>query len=268
MRNLIVKIFRRIALIFRNVKASLNTVVQVHAKGKLSREAGVKLRNATVKVGRDSSLSLEAGVQISNCRLRVGEGCKVVIRKGAVLKDLNFFIQNQSEVLLGEGCIFDGPAELPKIMYIDNGKLIVGEKAHIQSSVVVRFGAELRIGKFSSSGYGSEIVCEERIEIGDFCLFSYDVCIYDTDSHSINSDERRQSIEQGYPFGAHETTKPATSPIIIGNDVWIGKGAAVLKGAKVGDGCIVGMRTVLGRGSYPPGSTIVSDPPRIIVKNN
>ena len=158
----------------------------------------------------------------------------------------------------------DIPASHPSAISLDNGRLILNEKVHSKASILVRFGGEMSIGKCTGIGYGTEIRCEEKVDIGNYCLFSYNVCIYDTNTHSTNYLERRALIDRGYPFGAHEEKKPDTSSVKIGNDVWIGKEATVLKGVTVGDRCIIGIRTVVPSGSYKDRCKIVAPKPYII----
>jgi acetyltransferase-like isoleucine patch superfamily enzyme len=55
----------------------------------------------------------------------------------------------------------------------------------------------------------------------------------------------------------HECDRPVqeqdlvASPVIVGNDVWIGAGAIILKGVSVGDGAVIGAGSVVTR-SVPP----------------
>ena len=95
-------------------------------------------------------------------------------------------------------------------------------------------------------------------------MISYDVAIFDTNTHSTDWRERREIAERSFPIGAPETKRPDTSPITIGDDVWIGMGASVLKGANLGDRCIVGLRAMVTRGDYAAGSAIVAQAPRVI----
>lgn len=50
---------------------------------------------------------------------------------------------------------------------------------------------------------------------------------------------------------------------IIGNDVWIGQGATLLPGAKVGDGVIIGAKAVVG-GEVPAYSIVAGNPAKEI----
>jgi serine acetyltransferase len=52
--------------------------------------------------------------------------------------------------------------------------------------------------------------------------------------------------------------------VSIGDDVWIGANCSVLKGARIGDGCIVATGSVVTRGEYPANSILAGNPARVI----
>ena len=55
----------------------------------------------------------------------------------------------------------------------------------------------------------------------------------------------------------------AASPIVIGHDVWIGRGAVVLAGITIGDGATIGANAVVTH-DVPPGSIVAGVPARPI----
>lgn len=88
-------------------------------------------------------------------------------------------------------------------------------------------GGELVLG----SGFCNSnllLRCTGRIVIGEDVAISHNVTIMDSDAHEI----------VGSPHGK-------TQPVSIGNHVWIGSGAKVLKGVTIGDGAIVGAGAVV-----------------------
>lgn len=257
------KFFKLIPII-RKVKNYFISKLAVHPTASVivNKSASIK---GTIKVGKKSSLTIEEDV-IINGDIIIGENCKVIIHKKCVINNYHFNITNHSVVEIGEGCVFGIKGQETPYVNVDNGTFQLAEKAIILANISVRFGGQLLIGKHCGISYGSEIRCEDLIKIGEYVRISYEVCIYDSNTHSTDWKKRRERIEIGYPHGIWEETKPDTKPIRIGNDVWIGKGATVLKGCIIGNRSIVGIRTVVSNKKILDDCIVVTADPRIILK--
>lgn len=75
-----------------------------------------------------------------------------------------------------------------------------------------------------------------------------------------------------YPFGYFpnfETRKSYVNKskgnVIIGNDVWIGFGATVLSGVTIGDGAVIGARSLVTK-NVPPYTVVGGVPAKVICK--
>lgn len=90
------------------------------------------------------------------------------------------------------------------------------------------------------------------ITIGKECLFSDQIEIWASDTHAIYSDNNMWVNKE--------------KPVIIGNRVWVGSRAIILKGVKVGDGAIVGMGAVLTKDVNK--KTIVAGNPAKVIREN
>ena len=106
-------------------------------------------------------------------------------------------------------------------------------------------GAHLSIGKGTYLNRNTLVVCHDRISIGRNCAISWDVVITDWDEH------HRPGIP-GLP-----------SPVTIGDDVWIGCRAIILKGVRVGDGAVVAAGAVVTH-DVPAYMLVAGVPARII----
>lgn len=92
-----------------------------------------------------------------------------------------------------------------------------------------------------------------KITIGEDCMFSGDVYMDVSDNHTIFD------LETG------ERLNPPAD-ISIGHHVWLGRSVHVQKGCQIGNGSIVGARSVA-RGSIPPRTLSVGVPSKVVRKN-
>ena len=128
---------------------------------------------------------------------------------------------------------------------IAGGKLSIGKgfKMRDGAKIRVRNGAECKIGNNVSVNSNNMIACHEQIVIGNNVQLSPNVQIYDHD-HDFRAKDGLAAL------------KYKTSPVVIGNNVWIGANSVILRGTKIGDNCVVGAGCVL-KGVYPNNSVIV-----------
>ena len=82
-------------------------------------------------------------------------------------------------------------------------------------------------------------MAEELIEIGSYCLISWNVGIADSDFHPIDPAQRRQDALALAPFYKDRPPRPPirTAPVRIADNVWIGMNAVILKGVTIGENC-------------------------------
>src|SRR5205085_10568491 len=99
-------------------------------------------------------------------------------------------------------------------------------------------GGRIRIGTGTYLNRGVEIVAAGSVTIGRDCKIARDVIIMDTDQHSL-------------PHG-----ELVVRPVDIGDRVWIGARAMVLKGVHVGHDSVIGAGAIVTR-SVPPHTTVV-----------
>ena len=83
----------------------------------------------------------------------------------------------------------------------------------------------IQVGDHVFIGNGSTFSSAERIEVGDHCLISAEVRIHDNDGHPLDSERR---------LNGERINKGEVSPVIIEDNVWVGAGATILKGVRVG----------------------------------
>jgi acetyltransferase-like isoleucine patch superfamily enzyme len=112
---------------------------------------------------------------------------------------------------------------------------------------------------------GALIMAEERVEIGSNCLISWNVGIADSDFHPIEPALRLQDTLALAPYLPGRPNRPVigTKPVIIGDNVWIGMHALILKGVTIGDNSVVAGGAIVTR-SVPANVVVAGNPARIV----
>ena len=106
-------------------------------------------------------------------------------------------------------------------------------------------GARIVIGNGTYLNRNTEVIAQREVRIGRDCKIAWDVVIMDTDQHGIG----------GAP--------PVASPVRIGDRVWIGCRAIVLKGVTIGDDAVIGAGAIVTR-DVPAGAVVVGQAARMI----
>lgn len=123
-----------------------------------------------------------------------------------------------------------------------------------KSLLVVRRGATLLIGDNVGMS-GSAIVCQKSIRIGNNVKMGGNVCIYDTDFHSLNPSLRSNS--------STDIDNTAKKAVYISDNVFIGAHTTVLKGVSIGENSIIGACSVVTK-SIPENEIWAGNPARFI----
>jgi acetyltransferase-like isoleucine patch superfamily enzyme len=132
--------------------------------------------------------------------------------------------------------------EFNKGSIVELGKKI---RIHSGSKVKVRKNAKLIIGDNVKINYFCIIACRKEISIGEGTEFGPSVYLYDHD----------HDYKKGLKANSNEETFVET-PIVIGENCWIGANTVILRGTKLGDNCVVGAGCVI-KGEYPDRTVII-----------
>jgi serine acetyltransferase len=123
--------------------------------------------------------------------------------------------------------------------------------------------ARIRVGDYALI-HGARIICDAQIEIGDYTLISWNVVLMDSYRVPVDIAARRRELERVAKRRprAFDAEVPAR-PVRIGRNVWIGFDVCVLPGVTIGDGAVIGARSVVA-GDVPAYAVVAGNPAQTI----
>jgi len=135
-------------------------------------------------------------------------------------------ISGKGKISFGSLVSFRGFGSRSWFHVLSSGKLSIGSKSFINSGVMIDASVSVSIGRN--------------------CLIGDCVVIQDSNYHEI---------EQGAGV--------KSKPVLIGDNVWIGRNSIILPGIEIGDHSVIGAGSVVTK-NIPPRSLAAGNPARII----
>lgn len=130
-------------------------------------------------------------------------------------------------------------------------------------SFAVKESGRCTIGDYTLMN-GALVMCEEEIIIGNYCLISWNVGIADSDFHPLDPISRKRDCMGLNPYTSMgPRPKIPTKPVKVGDNVWIGMNAIVLKGVTIGENSVVGAGAVITR-DVPPNVIVAGNPAKVV----
>ena len=123
-----------------------------------------------------------------------------------------------------------------------------GDSVWLQPPFYCDYGANIALGQRVFFNFNCVVLDVCPVRIGDYTLFGPAVQIY-TPMHPFDAELRRRE-----EFG---------KPVEIGADVWVGGGAIILPGVRIGPRAVIGAGSVVTR-DVPEGVFAAGNPCRVI----
>jgi acetyltransferase-like isoleucine patch superfamily enzyme len=129
---------------------------------------------------------------------------------------------------------------------IFKGGAFIGQGTKVGSGGILTFGENFQVTAETT------IICDDSITFGKDVLCSWQCQIMDTDFHHIIADE---------------DVRPVTSPVTIGDHVWIGSRVIVNKGTDIPDNSVIAAGSVVTTKFTEP-NTLLAGVPAVVKRKN
>jgi len=159
--------------------------------------------------------------------------------------------------IIGDDCV---------IMKLDSkGVITIGEDTRIEGQLLTLWnGGHIEIGSNCFVGPNTRLWSQSSIKVGNHVLISHTVDIHDTNSHPLDSVERRKDAEGILITDKYLLpTQTQSAPIVIEDDAWICMKSSIMKGVTVGKGAVVAANSVVTKNVDP--YTIVAGTPATMI---
>lgn len=113
---------------------------------------------------------------------------------------------------------------------------------------IVVDGGDLTIGHGTNVNGSARILVRAGVRIGAWCTLSWDCQILDNDFHTMTVDGQQ---------------RPSTAPVTLGDRVWVGTNALILKGVSVGDGAVIAAGAVVTK-DVPANAVVAGSPAKVV----
>lgn len=156
-----------------------------------------------------------------------------------------------------------------------DARVEIGADSIIYEKALIEAYGKGRITIGEGTIIGEARICSRgSITLGRRVVTSWNVFIQDFDPHPTQPELRalqmRHMVENFQPRYRARREVPVLgweftpSPIVLGDDVWIGANCTILKGVTIGSGSIVATGSIVTAGNYPERSILAGAPARVI----
>lgn len=152
---------------------------------------------------------------------------------------------------VGRGCAIGKGVVIRPFFAYGRLRVVMADGSQLFDHTVIQGSGEVRFGPRSFCGDFTVIGTNGLVDIGADVMIAQAVTIRDTDHRYADPSVpmRVQGIE--------------VEPVVIEDDVWIGHGATVLKGVRIGRGAIVAAGAVVTK-DVPPYAIVGGVPARVL----
>lgn len=185
--------------------------------------------------GNNSTLKIGDNVNVRNMKISIGSDCNIEIGNNTTANGSFWNFYDNSTCSISDNCRFRDGGFLSIAPF---AKIIIG------NGFTVEFNYTIIALPYS------------EIRFGEDCMMSRRVSVQSNDGHDIFDVKTGQNTNATVDLSR-------LKKIIIGNHVWIGQDATVLYNTDIGDGSIIGTKSLV-KNKFPNNCVIGGNPAKLL----
>lgn len=200
----------------------------------------------------------------------VFRGCNSHIVLGREIghaNNLTLDITSNSIIQIGEKTRFNRESRIQVMGYTGNSEITIKEDCRFTDALIRIYNnsdtSSILINEKCTFETNLEIHVNsgKKLIIGRDSMLSHNIDLWAGDGHTIFD------VRTGNNLNSDSKSLPEQkNMLVIGEHVWVGKGAFVMHGTNIGDGSVVGAMSVV-KGKYPNNCSIAGNPASVVRKD-
>ena len=209
--------------------------------------------------GTNNHIVIDESCTFNNTTINCIGNNNIQIGERSSFTNVTINCESNNQILIGTGNTFLNTI----FAFSSNCKFIIQEKNYLKGVSFVLWDSEVYMGNDNSFYSGNtELRCHSytKLIINNDTLWSQNIQLVNGDGHSIFDIETKTKINDVSNCSDSKKT------IYIGNHVWIGKHATLLRGTHLEDGSVVGANALVTKRF--PNNCIISGSPATVKRKN
>lgn len=168
-----------------------------------------------------------------------------------------------ASVNIGKANIISATATVKLLNGSSKEDVQIGDYFKLSGELISSHHGKIKIGDHCLVGPRCVVGAVNSVVLGNYVRLSNNVIVIDNNNHPVNPVDRKimNSVEYTSPY---RTWKYAVSkPIVIHDNVWIGRNSIINKGVTIGENSIVAAGSVVTK-DVPPNCIVGGNPAKVV----
>lgn len=171
-----------------------------------------------------------------------------------------------SLAIIGDNSIISATANVKLLYGSSKEDIVIGEYFKISGELISSHHGKIQIGNHCLVGPRCVIGAVDSVILGNYVMLSNNVIMIDNNNHPVNPVDRKIMIGEGYSSPYRTWAYAVSKPIVIHDNVWIGRNSIISKGVTIGENSIVAAGSIVTKDV--PSNCIVAGNPAKVVKTD